>query len=337
MKIPIKTGLLAYGMSGKIFHAPFLNVHDGFELKAVVERSVKKAGKDYPGIKSYDSVDDLLADSDIELVVVNTPNATHFEYAMKALLAGKRVLVEKPFTVHSAQAEQLFEEARKRHLFILPYQNRRFDSDFQSVKQVLDSGKLGRVVEVHIRYDRYRDTIDSNVLKETPVPGSGLMYNLCPHLLDAVFAAFGLPLNWKKTLGYIRVNTQVDDYAHIHLSFPNELQVFVTTSYSVVEAQPAFVIHGNKGTYVKQRTDVQEKQLQEGMSPVKPLFGVEEAGRDGILTTITDDGTKLQEKIPAIKSSYLNVFEHIYQTIREGQPYYVSEDQIIRQLEILEE
>ncbi|MDD4921648.1 MAG: Gfo/Idh/MocA family oxidoreductase, partial [Bacteroidales bacterium] len=212
MIYPIKTGLLSFGMSGKIFHSPFLTVHDGFQLTAVVERSMKKAQAEYPNIKSYDSVNELLADPEIELVVVNTPNPTHYEYALNALQAGKHVLLEKPFTVNSAEAKQLFEEARKFNRHILPYQNRRFDSDYLSVREVLASGKLGRLVEMHIRFDRYRQTIGPKAAQETQVPGSGLMYNLGPHLLDAVIAIFGKPLHWRKTLGYFRKNTLVDDY-----------------------------------------------------------------------------------------------------------------------------
>ena len=336
MQKTIKTGILSFGMSGKIFHSPFLQIHNGFELIAVVERSVKTAHLSFPEIKSYDTVDELIADPEIELVVVNTPNATHFEFALKAIQSGKHVLLEKAFTVTSAQARKLFQEANKYNRYILPYQNRRFDSDFMSVKAVIESGKLGRLVEVHIRYDRFRDTIGPKVAKETPVPGSGLMYDLGPHLLDAVISIFGKPLRWTKTLGHFRVNTLVDDYAHFHLEFPEELQVFLTASMLVVDAQPAFVIHGTKGTYVKQRADSQEKQLLDGMSPANPLFGIEEAGKEGLLTTISDNGIKTQEIIPSIKSSYINLFEQVYQTIRHGKPYPIKESQILEQLEILE-
>lgn len=324
------------GMSGKIFHFPFLKVHDGFKITAVVERSVKKVQLKYPEIKSYDSVDELLVDPDIELVVVNTPNNTHFEYALKAIRAGKHVLMEKPFTVTSLDAKQLFQEAGRCNRHILPYQNRRYDSDFLSVKEVLDSGRLGRLVEMHIRFDRYRDTIGPKTFKETPVPGSGLIYDLGPHLLDAVISIFGKPLSWTKTLGHFRENTKVDDYVHMHLVYPEELQVYLTLSFMVVDAQPAYVLHGTKGSYVRQRTDIQEKQLLGGMSPDDPLFGIEEVGKDGILSTIAGNGTIIREKIKPVKSTYMNVFEGIYQTIREGRPYFVTEDQIIQQLEILE-
>lgn len=333
---PLKTGLLSFGMSGKLFHAPFLDAHDGFELTAVVERTKKNAKLHFPEITSYDSVDELLADPEIELVVVNTPNVTHFEFALKAIEAGKHVLVEKPFTITSDRAKELFEAGKKHNRYVLPYQNRRYDSDLLSVKQVIDSGKLGRLVELHFRYDRYRHHIGPKVQKETPIPGSGLMYDLAPHLLDAVISLFGIPEKWTKTLGHFRPKTQVDDYAHIHLIFPEELQVFVTMSLLVTEAQPALVLHGTRGTYIKRRTDVQEKQLLQNMSPNDPAFGIEKSGSEGVLTTISEDGIKTREQIPSEKSSYLNLFEAVYQTIREGKPFPISEEQIIQQINILE-
>lgn len=336
MKNTIKTGILSFGMSGKIFHSPFLKEHYGFELNAVVERSKKKAHLSYPNIKSYKSVDELLANPDIELVVVNTPNATHFEFALKALRANKHVLVEKPFTVTSAEAKQLFQEAKQLDRCIMTYQNRRYDSDFLSIINVLDSGKLGNLVEVHMRFDRYRYTIGHKIAKETPVSGSGLLYDLGPHLLDMAISLFGNPINFNKSIGQFRPNTQVDDYAHIHLSYPEGLQVFITMSMLVVKAQSAFIINGTKGSYSKQRTDIQEKQLLEGMLPTNPLYGIEGQDKYGVLTIIANDGKKTQEKIVSVKSSYLNVFEDVYQTIREGKSYPVTEKQIIQQLEILE-
>ena len=224
----------------------------------------------------------------------------------------------------------------KYNCFILPYQNRRYDSDFLSVKTIIDSGKLGKLVEAHIRFDRYRYSIGPKVAKETTVPGSGLMYDLGPHLLDAAISLFGNPLSWEKTKGYFRPNTQVDDYAHIHLKYPKGLQVFITMSMLVAHVQPAFIINGTKGSFIKQRADVQEKQLMDGMRLTNPLYGIEDHEKKGILTTILDDGNKKQEKVKAVKSSYSNAFDAVYKTIREGHCYPISEQQIIQQLEILE-
>lgn len=335
MENTIKTGILSYGMSGQLFHSPFVDAHDGFEFTGVVERSQKQAHQKYPDIKSYDSVDALLADDKIELVIVNTPNNTHFEFALQALQMGKHVLVEKPFTITPVQAEQLFETAKKNDRHAFPYQNRRFDSDFLSVKKILDSGKIGRLVEIHFRFDRYIYEIGSKAAMETPVAGSGLLFDLGPHLLDQVISLFGIPLKWNKTLGHFRPGTRVDDYAHIHLSYPEDLQVFVTASFLVADNKPAFVLNGTKGSYVKHRTDIQEEQLMANMNLTDALYGIEKNDKEGVLTTIAEDGTKKVEKIAASKSTYLNMFDAVYQTVREEKPYPITEEHVLKQLEIL--
>lgn len=335
MNKKIKTGILAYGMSGRLFHAPFVWCHLEFEFSAVVERSTKKVYLDYPDVKSYDSVDELLSDKTIELVVVNTPNETHFEFALKAIKANKHVLIDKPLTTTSAEAKELFKEAKKKGVLVLPYQNRRYDSDFLSVKEVIASGELGNLVEIHFRYDRYRNTVVTNSWKEDPIPGNGVIYNLGAHSIDGIISIFGTPLQWSKHSSFVRPNTQVSDYEHIHLLYPNNLQVFITISLLVADPQPAFIVNGTMGTYKKNRTDVQEDQLNERMKPDHELFGVELPESEGILTTIDSNGLKIHRKIPAQKASYLNVFEDIYQTLRMGKDYPVTEEQILLQLEIL--
>ncbi len=336
MKTTIKTGILSYGMSGKLFHAPFLNEHPEFEFIAVVERSKKKAHLDYSEIKSYDSVDEILLNDSIELIIVNTPNNTHFEYALKAIKANKHVLIDKPFATTSSQAKQLFKEAKKNNVLALPFQNRRYDSDFLSVKEVIESGKLGNLIEAHFRYDRYRNTINENSWKEVAGSGNGVQFNLGAHTIDGIIALFGLPLKWSKYPAYVRPNTQVVDYIHIHLLYPNNLQVFVTISSLVADPQPAFVIQGTLGSYKKHRTDVQEDQLNEGILPDNQMFGIELPESEGLLTTISSNGLKKQEKIAAKKANYINVFEDVYQSIRMDKDYPVTEEQIIAQLEILE-
>ena len=336
MAAGIKTGLLSFGLSGRIFHAPFLNSHDGFDLCAVVERSNKAAHLNFPDIKSYDSVGQLLEDEDIELVVVNTPNNTHYEFALNAIQNNKHVLVEKPFTVTSDQAAHLFEQAEKLNRYILPYQNRRYDSDFISVKNVIDSGRLGRLVEAHFRFDRYKNTISSKLSKETQGLGNGVLYDLGSHLLDQVISLFGCPLEWKESLGYFREKTAVDDYAYLSLEFPQDLHVTITMSMLVADIQPAFILNGTLGSYVKKRADTQEKQLLNNVCVSNPLFGIEESGNEGILTTISADGVKVEEKMPSQRSSYINMFDRVYKTIKNAQPYPVTKNQILKQIEILE-
>ncbi|WP_343522858.1 Gfo/Idh/MocA family oxidoreductase [Pedobacter sp.] len=332
----ITAGLLAYGMSGKVFHAPFLNAHEGFDLKAVVERSNKNAVKDYPNMVSYNSVDELLNDGEIELVVINTPNNLHYEHSKAALHAHKHILVEKPFTATTAQAKALFELADSVGKQIFFYQNRRWDSDFASVKKVLESGKLGKLNEMHLRYDRYRNVIGPKAFKENPVEASGLLYDLGPHLLDQVISLFGKPLSFYKILGKNRIGTLVDDYFSIHLSYPDSVNVFVTSSMLVVNPQPGFVLHGVNGSFIKQRSDIQEEQLLAGMKLTDAGYGIEAADKDGLLTTIDANGKKTEEIIPSEAGNYLPLFEAVYQAISNKKPYPVTREDVLTQIEIIE-
>ncbi len=336
MNRKINTGLLAYGMSGKVFHAPFVSTHPGFNLHGIVERNQKTAQQEYPDIISYNSVDDLINDDSIDLVVVNTPSFTHYEYAKKALQAGKHILVEKPFTATVTQAKELFELARTMGKKALVYQNRRYDSGFNAVKKVIESGKLGKLVEVHFRYDRYRNEIGPKYFKEEPYAASGLSYDLGPHLIDQTISLFGKPEKYQKILTKHRENTKVDDYFTIQLSYPNELLVFLTASMLVADIQNAFVINGMLGSFCKNHADVQEEQLLKGMKPTDPNYGLENPNDAGRLITVAADGSRNIETIASEKGDYNGIFEAIYQSIVNGASYPITEEDILVQLEILE-
>ncbi|KQB99390.1 Gfo/Idh/MocA family oxidoreductase [Pedobacter sp. Hv1] len=336
MNSKINTGLLAYGMSGKVFHAPFIDSHPGFNLVAITERNQKKAVHDYPSIKSYNSVEALLADESIELVIINSPNYTHYEYAKLALKAGKHILVEKPFTATTAQAKELFDLAKSVGKKAMVYQNRRFDSGFNSTKKIIESGKLGKLVEVHFRFDRYRNEIGPKAFKEEPVEASGLQYDLGPHLLDQAIALFGKPVKYDKILSKNRIGTKVDDYFFIRLSYPNELHVFLTASMLVVDVKDAFVLNGTMGSFSKNHADVQEAQLLKGMKPTDVAYGIEDPNDAGKLTLIVANGDRTTEFIPSAKGDYTGLFEAVYQNLVHDIPYPITEEDILAQLEILE-
>ncbi len=336
MNTKINTGLLAFGMSGKVFHAPFVEAHHGFNFHAITERNHKLAQADYQAIISYDTIDDLIADETIDLVIINTPSFTHYEYAKKALLAGKHILVEKPFTAKSAQAKELFDLAKSVGKKALVYQNRRYDSGFNAVKKVIESGQLGKLVEVHFRYDRYRNEIGPKYFKEEPYEASGLSYDLGPHLLDQAIALFGKPEKFYKVLGKHREYTKVDDYFAIHLSYPNDLNVFLTASMLVAEIKDAFVVNGMMGSFNKNHADVQEDQLLKGMKPTDDGYGIENPVDAGRLTLVTEDGGRITTITPSEKGDYMGIFEAVYQNIVNDVPYPITEEDILGQLEILE-
>lgn len=337
MDTTINTGLLAFGMSGQVFHAPFINAHPAFTLCSITERSKKLAQQYYPTVKSCDSVEEVINDPNIEFIIVNTPNNTHFEYAVKALKAGKHVLVEKPCTSNLQETKELFQIAKDNNREIFVYQNRRWDSDFQSVIDIIESGVLGKIVEVNIRFERYKTAIGPKVFKETPIPGSGLLYDLGPHLIDQVISLFGKPIDCYKSTACNRDGSQVVDYAFLQLSYLENLKVNIHTSLLVAAPLPAFVVHGTKGSFIKERTDVQEAQLLAHLSPLDVAYGLEAEGQEGKLTVVSSDGIKSTSLIPSKKGEYMGIFEAVYQTLRNQKSFPITQDQILWQMELLEQ
>jgi len=336
MENPIKTGLLAYGMSGKVFHAPFIDKHPGFELISIVERSKNDVLTDYPDVKQLREVDLLINNPEIELIVVNTPNYTHFEYAKAALNAGKHVLIEKPLSVLRSEAEELYSLAFRKNLKVFAYQNRRFDSDYKSVKEILKSGKLGKIVEAHFRFDRYRDEISYKFFKEQQIPGAGILYDLGAHIIDQAISLFGVPDDFYKTYSSNRKLTEVDDYAHVHLNYKNGTNIFITANMLVADAPPAYSLYGTKGSFTKNRTDVQEEQLLSGLKPDNEKYGIETAKGEGKLVYYTDANERKEELIGAERGDYMALFDNVYDSIRTEKEYYVKQNEIIAQLSILQ-
>ncbi len=335
-KSPIIAGILSYGMSGRVFHAPFLETNTRFVFRAVVERTKKVAKERYPHIISYDTVDELLDDPQIELVIVNTPNQTHYEYAKAAILKGKHVLIEKPCAANSAEAKELFELGAAHGKYVMIFQNRRWDSDFKLVKQLIESGSLGELIEFHIRFDRYRREKSVKTFKEIKQSASGLTYDLGPHLLDQVISLFGKPKDSIKITNIHREHSEVDDYVGYVLSYDKGLTVYVHASLLVAQPLPAYVVHGTKGSFQKSRADVQEEQLERGMLPTDEQFGLEATGQEGLLTLVNKNNQKQIFYKEALKGNYKALFNAVYEQIRKNKPFPITNEQIIWQLELLE-
>ena len=336
IKNQIVTGIMSYGMSGRVFHAPFIDIHSGFKLKGIVERHQKLAQENYTNIISYNSVNELLDDPEIELVIVNTPNDTHVDFAEKALRAGKHVLIEKPFAPTYSESNYLFELAQEVNKVILPFHNRRFDSDFLSLKEILNQNLVGKPIELHIRFDRFKPEIGKKLFKESKRPASGILYDLGSHLLDQVISIFGRPKAISKISGKHRENSEVEDYGTIVMNYSSGLNIFLTMSLLVADPQASFVLHGDNGSFIKTRTDVQESQLIQGILPNAAEYGVEKLGSEGILSTRGKDGQLLKQRVVSQRGNYMELFDNVYETIRNGKPYFVTRDQINWQLEILE-
>lgn len=321
---PIKTALCSFGMSGRVFHAPFIHAHPGYELTAVWERDKNLAEKAYPGVRTVRSLDALM--DGVDLVIVNTPNYTHFEYAQKALEAGKHVVVEKPFTTTVYEAVTLSELAVQKGQKLSVYQNRRYDSDYQTVRDVIVSGALGGIAEAEIHFDRYNEALSPKTHKEIPGPGTGILYDLGPHLIDQALQLFGLPEAIFADLRIQRPVSQVHDYMELLLYYKN-FPVRLKSGYLVREAGPAYTIHGSRGSFLKRRSDVQEADLLDG----KMSDGVEPESEWGILH---DDGGR--RPVPSRRGDYGAYYAQLYGAIREGQPLPVTAEEGISIMRVLQ-
>ena len=313
---PINVGICSFGMSGKLFHAPFVHVHPGFNLYCCWERSKKLVNEIYPGVISYDTYDGLLADPNVELVIVNTPNATHFDYAKKALLAGKHVVVEKPFVINVKEGEELIALAAEKQRMLSVYHNRRNDSDFKTVKKVLDNNLLGDVVEAEIHFDRYSTELSPKKHKEVQGGGTGVLFDLGSHLIDEAVQLFGVPGSIFADIRTVRKVSVIDDYFEL-LFYYTDKRVRLHSTYIAREASTGYVIHGEMGSFIKPKTNGQEIALLKGVIPQGNEWGVEEPTEWGLLHT-TKDGVVIREKVPSEKGNYMDYFGGIYQAIRNN-------------------
>ena len=330
----IKTALLSYGMSGKVFHAPFIQSNPGFQLAGAWERTKKNIENDYPGVTSYPTLEALLADESIELVIVNTPNESHFDYARKALLAGKHIVVEKAFTTTVKEGEELKVLAEKQNKKISVYQNRRYDSDLKTVAKVIADNVLGDIMEAEFHYDRFKPVVGPKVHKETAGAGAGLLMDLGPHLIDEALFIFGMPQALFADIRFTRPLTKVNDCFDLLLYYPGMRVRLKATSFAR-EATPANVVQGTKGSFIKTRADVQEVDLIAGKKPGAADWGTEPVSDMGLLHT-EKSGVVIRESIPSLQGNYGEYYQGVYQALTSDKPMPVTVDEGIRTIKIIE-
>ncbi|MBV9987278.1 MAG: Gfo/Idh/MocA family oxidoreductase [Chitinophagaceae bacterium] len=331
---PIKTAVLSFGLSGKAFHAPFIHLHKGFQLYGIWERTRSDSAGFYPEARIYRSLDEVLNDPAVELVVVNTPTATHFDYARRALEAGKHLVVEKAFTSTLEEAYALKKLAEQKKLKLSVFQNRRWDSDFKTVAKVIKQGLLGEIVEAEIHFDRFKDELSPKPHKEIPGPGAGILNDLSPHLIDQSICLFGMPVSVFADLRITRPNSKVDDYFEILLYYPT-LRVRLKAGYQVREPLPAYSIFGRKGSFLKSRGDVQEAELIRNSKPNLEDWGTERETEQGLLHTEIS-GKTVREKIPTLQGNYYDYYDGVYQALRNNKPMPVTADDGIRVMQIID-
>lgn len=259
----IGVAVIGFGLAGRVFHAPFVSAVPGLKLEAIVQRRGDEAAKAYPGARILRSVEEALADKAVSLIVVGTPNETHYELAKRALLAGKHVVIDKPFAATSEQAKELQKITSERKLVLVPFHNRRWDGDFLTVRQILESGELGRLVTFESHFDRFRPLPREATWKEAGNDANGMLFDLGPHLVDQTLMLFGLPEAITASVRRDRDTTEIEDAFDITLHYPRMLAI-CRASMLAAEAAPRFLLHGTRGSFRKYGLDPQEPALVGG-------------------------------------------------------------------------
>ena len=330
----INTALCSFGMSGHLFHAPFIDVNPKFNLYGVLERTKNACQEKYPSVKTFRSLEDLLEDDAIELVILNTPNITHYPFAKKIINAGKHLIVEKPFTATVAEAEELIELAEKKNVHLSVYHNRRYDSDFKTVQKIIKEGVLGDLVDVEIHYDRFEPELSYKTHKENPTEAVGSLYDLGSHLIDQALQLFGMPKALFATLDSFRNDSKVGDYFDVKLYY-NHYYVTLNSSYFVREPLPGYIFHGKNGSFIKTKSDIQEAALLKEIKPNSANWGEEPLSEKGLLHTLID-GKIVKKQITSEKGDYMHYYNAIFETLRNNKPVPVSGEEAKLVIKIIE-
>lgn len=309
---PIRVGIIGFGNAGRLIHAPLIGLTPGFELSAISSGRPEAVRAALPDVAVYARTEDMLDAPDIDLVVVATPPESHAKWASAALAADKHVLVEKPFTVTLTEAAGLVELAHKTGRLLSVFQNRRFDSCFQAVRAVIESGALGRINHYESQYNRFNQTVN-DAWKAPVEPGSGLWYDTGPHVIDQMIQMFGLPNAITLTLAHNRPGSAADDWCHAVVQYPDK-RAILHCSMLVAGGVPRFTVHGDEASVVKHTADMQGRQLWSGMSPAAAGFGVD----DDAPILIAPDGSRTAQ--PTRNGDYRRFFQALGAAVRGEAP-----------------
>lgn len=315
----INIALIGYGFVGKTFHAPLIQSIEGLTLAVVSSRDEEKVKRDLPDVLVVATPEEAIQHPDVDLVVIASPNATHAPLAALALNAGKHVVVDKPFTLDMQEARELIALADEKQRLLSVFHNRRWDSDFLGIKQVIEEGRLGKVKLFESHIDRFRPEVRVR-WREQNVPGSGLWFDLGPHLIDQTLQLFGLPQSVQGNIATLRAGAEINDWAHVVLNYP-EHKVILHASMLVAGGTSRFTVHGDKASVVKARIDQQEAQLLAGVIPGSESWG--EDSDDMVLFDAAGDATRLKTPKGDQRQYYINVRDALTGTI--GNPVHPVE------------
>lgn len=330
----IGVGLVGYGMASRVFHAPVIEAVPSLRLKKIVERRGEESRGRHAGAETVREFDEVLADENVELVVVATPNDSHFDLASRALLAGKHVVVEKPFTNTSAEARELTELARSRNRLISAHQNRRWDGDFMTVRKIIEGGLLGRLVEYESHFDRYRNEPRPGAWREDAGPGSGVLYDLGAHLIDQTLVLFGLPNEITADVRTLREFAKAADSFDVRLRYDG-LCVTLKASMLAREPGPRFTLHGTEGSFVKHGLDPQEDALKLGGKPTSEGWGEEPEERWGTINTQAG-GVHLRGRVETFAGDYAVYYRNVADAIRGRAELIVKPEEAANTIRVIE-
>lgn len=336
MSNKIKVGLVGWGISAKVFHAPFLKMSPHFEVTHMLERHNQQSKTVFPDADIVTSYDELIQQN-IDLVVITTPNDTHYSYTLQALENGRHVVVEKPFTIHSREALLLANIAKQKNLVLAVYHNRRYVSDYLTIKKILDKKLLGDVHTFEAHYDRYRAEERPAAWREKPFPGSGILYDLGAHIIDQTLTLFGLPTFISADIRMQRLHAKAVDWFEVNLDY-GSLQAKLKAGMLVREPGPRYLIHGTKGSFIKSGEDPQEAKLRAGEKPSADL-GKEPEEIYGLLHTETD-GKIVKENVVSETGDFGLFYEDVYNSLVHKKPFPVTPEQaynVIKMIELAEE
>ena len=311
----VRVGLIGFGMAGQAFHAPVIRGVPGMELACILERKGTRAREKYPEVRVARTIEELLAEKEIQLCVIATPNDSHYELARACLLAGRDVVVDKPFAPTLAESEELVRLAAERGRLITVYQDRRWDGDFGTVKKIVQSGRLGTIVEYECRFDRFRPEPKANAWRERAgQPGAGVLFDLGPHVIDQALVLFGEPRAITASAFCERETSRVDDSFDVCLEYP-ALRAMGRARIIAFAPGPHFLLHGTKGSFVKYGMDPQEARLRGENFPQGTDWGAdwgEEAeALWGTLSMVGEPSVKIKTERGDYRGFYANVRDAI--------------------------
>src|SRR6202140_843063 len=331
----IDVGLIGFGLAGRAFHAPVIRATPGLRLAAILQRHGNEAAEKYPDVRLERSVGELLDVRDIRLVVIATPNETHAPIARQCLEAGRDVVVDKPFATTWKEAAELVELAKKCGKLITFYQNRRYDGDFQALRQIVADGTLGRIVRFETNYDRFRPDLKPGAWRERVGPGAGILFDLAPHLIDHALVLFGQPEAVTADVRLERPVAVVDDAFDVMLHYPAGMRAVLRSTMLAAAPRPRFVLHGTRGAFSKQTFDPQEINLRRGYIPENGPWGGEPEEDWGVITTVEND-VVTKRSVRSSNSDYRYYYSNLRDAILGRATLAVSPEHALDVMRVLE-